>query len=247
MMVLEGASRLRVDEAPPRRPRSRRLLRLAGMAMGAIILALAPWWAPPILSRLSFFQLRRIEIEGLRYLDPSEVTERLQVDTTQSIWMDLRPLEARVATHPQVAEVDVGRRLPGTLVVEVTEHLPIALVPTRSGFQVVDAEGRVLPVDPSRTRVNLPIVGTRDTVLLRLLEGIRAEQPGIFARISEAHRVGRDELRLELPTVAILAMMDVTVQRLADIIPVERDLANRNIRASELDLRYRERVIARLP
>jgi cell division protein FtsQ len=39
----------------------------------------------------------------------------------------------------------------------------------------------------------------------------------------------------------------VTVQRLADILPVERDLATRQLRASELDLRYREQVIARLP
>jgi hypothetical protein len=42
-------------------------------------------------------------------------------------------------------------------------------------------------------------------------------------------------------------MADVTVQRLADILPVERDLANKQLRAAELDLRYREQVIVRLP
>jgi cell division protein FtsQ len=221
--------------------------RLAGIASAGFAIALAPWWAPPLLGRLSFFRMRKVEIEGLRYLDPAEVAARLQVDTTKSIWMDLSPLETRVAAHPQVADVDIGRRLPATIVVRVTEHLPIALIPTRSGFRVVDERGTVLPVDPSRTGVNLPIVATADTALLRLLAGIREGQPGIFARISEARRVGRDELRLQLPTVAVLAMMDVTVQRLADIIPVERDLASKQIQAAELDLRYRERVIARLP
>jgi hypothetical protein len=129
----------------------------------------------------------------------------------------------------------------------VTEHLPIALIPTRAGFQVVDARGVVLPIDPSRTRVDLPIVARSDTGLLRLLEGIRTAQPGIFARISEAQRVGRDEVRLQLSGFAILAMMDVTVQRFADILPVERDLATKQLQATELDLRYRERVIARIP
>ena len=46
-----------------------------------------------------------------------------------------------MAEHPQVAGVEVGRRLPGTLVVRITERLPIALVPTRAGFQMV--EGKV--------------------------------------------------------------------------------------------------------
>ena len=33
----------------------------------------------------------------------------------------------------------------------------------------------------------------------------------------------------------------------SDIEPVERDLARRQLRAAELDLRYRDQVIARLP
>jgi len=36
------------------------------------------------------------------------------------------------------------------------------------------------------------------------------------------------------------------VTRLADIFPVESDLARRQLRAEELDLRYRDQVIARL-
>jgi cell division protein FtsQ len=38
----------------------------------------------------------------------------------------------------------------------------------------------------------------------------------------------------------------VTVRRLEDLEPVERDLANRRLSAVELDLRYRDQVIARL-
>jgi cell division protein FtsQ len=42
-------------------------------------------------------------------------------------------------------------------------------------------------------------------------------------------------------------MTNVTLARLGDIVPVERDLLRRELRASELDLRYRDQVIARLP
>ena len=231
--------------ASQRAPRNRRA-RLAGGVVIVIVLATMPWWGRRVLSELAFFRVRKIEIYGLHYLAATDLKARLGIDTTESIWTDLTPLEERAAKHPQVAEISIHRRLPGTLVVRVTEHLPVALVPTRAGFEVLDARGMVLPVDPSGTRVNLPILAQRDTALLRLLSAVRTAHPAIFERISEARRTG-SEVRLLLADVTVLAMSDVTVQRLADILPVERDLATKQLRAAELDLRYRERVIARLP
>jgi cell division protein FtsQ len=232
------------DGAPP--TRGRRYLRIAAALAAVLLLVASPWWGRAALSRLSFFQLRKIEIEGLRYLAPADVAARMRVDTSQSIWMDLGPVGERVRAHPQVADVRLRRRLPGTLIARVTEHQPVAVMATRAGFEVLDVRGVVLPMDPSRVPVNLPILVQRDTTLLRLLAGIRTAQPALFDRISEARRTG-NELRLELPSMTVLAMADVTVQRLADILPVERDLASKQLRAAELDLRYREQVIARLP
>ena len=40
--------------------------------------------------------------------------------------------------------------------------------------------------------------------------------------------------------------IDLSVERLTDIDPVENDLARRQARVDELDLRYRDQVIARL-
>ena len=230
--------------APP--ARGRRRAKLVGALAVALVVLAAPWWGRAALSHLDFFRMRRVEIEGLRYLAPADVATRMQVDTTLSIWIDLDPVIERVKAHPQVADVRIRRRLPGTLIARVTEHLPIAVVATRTGFQVLDGRGVVLPMDPSQVPVNLPVLVQRDTALLRLLAGVRAAQPALYERISEARRTG-NELRLELAAVTVRAMADVTVQRLADIIPVERDLASRQLRAAELDLRYREQVIARLP
>ena len=230
--------------SPPKRPR--RPLRIAGALTAALLLASSPWWGRLVLSRLAFFRLRKIEIEGLRYVPPEDVAARLRVDTTQSIWIDMTPLAERLRRHPQIADVRLRRKLPGTLIVRVTEHMPVAVVATRSGFEVLDARGVVLPMDPSRAPVNLPVLVQRDTLLLRLLADVRTAQPALFERISEARRTG-NEVRLELPPVTVLAMTDVTVQRLADILPVEQDLASKQLRAAQLDLRYREQVIARLP
>jgi len=45
----------------------------------------------------------------------------------------------------------------------------------------------------------------------------------------------------------VRAMSDVTPARLRDVEPVEQDLAMRRMRVAELDLRFRDQVIARLP
>ena len=238
-------------EAP--RPRSRRLLRLA-VALGVVgALATSPWWWRPALASLAFFRVRKVEIEGARYLAPSDLIARLKVDSTMSVFDDVAPLERRLANDPQVAEVEVDRKLPGTLVVRVTENLPIALVPGPGGaLRAVDGAGRVLPIDPSRVSVDVPVVEQRDTAVLRVLAAVRDSAPALYARISDARRgAGKGELTLTLSgasgaVLPVRAMTSVTVRRLTEIYPVEEDLARRQRRAAELDLRYRDQVIARL-
>jgi hypothetical protein len=61
------------------------------------------------------------------------------VDTTASIWDPTGPLVARLASHPQLRRVSVRRKLPGTLVVDVEENLPVALVATNDGLMAYDA------------------------------------------------------------------------------------------------------------
>jgi cell division protein FtsQ len=238
----------------PAPSRARRRLRAIALLVTLAALGSAPWWGRAALQRLAFFRVRKVEIEGVRYLAPGEIVSRLRVDTSTSVWVDLGPLERRVAAHPQVRAVEIDRRLPGTLLVRVTEKLPVALVPGRAGLRIYDAAGDSLPIDPSLAGVDLPILAQRDTGLLRLLAGVQVGNPTLYARISEVRRVGRDELVLRLASaltppaepLPVRAMADVSVGRLADIFPVESDLAHRQARVAELDLRYRDQVIARL-
>jgi cell division protein FtsQ len=71
--------------------------------------------------------------------------------------------------------------------------------------------------------------------------------PGMYARVSAVTPVGADEMVIELRSRAVRAMKDVTLERLAEIEPVEADLEKKQVRAAEIDLRYRDQVIARLP
>ena len=239
--------------AVPAMPRWKRRLRTL-LVLGVVALVLAaPWWGRRVIVRVPFFHMRVVEVNGLHYLAASEVLSRLAVDTSVSIFTDLGPAERRVAGHPQVRSVELSRRLPGTLVVDVIENVPVALVASSAGFKAYDEMGHELPVDPSRVPLDVPVVATRDTSLLRLLGELRAQQPALYARVSELRRVARGDLLVSMIAdsantlaVPVRASADLTARRLADIRPVEGDLTRRQARVAELDLRFRDQVIARL-
>jgi cell division septal protein FtsQ len=237
---------------------------LGGVFLVAVIMA-AAWGVRSAARQMAFFRVRSVEVRGVRYLQPNEVLTRLKVDTLMSLWDDLEPLRERVRHHPQVSGVTVTRRLPGTLVVTIQENQPVALIQTSAGLVPYDSAGHVLPIDPARINLDLPIVATSDPVLLKLVGAIRYTVPRVFSRIEEVRRTGRDEVLLTLSrsdaqhsraagdtaasnggTVRVRVPLGLSVERLADIFPVENDLARRQVHVGELDLRYRDQVIARL-
>ena len=233
------------EEAVPtvRRPRWGR--RIAAVAI--LISITSPLWARPLLSRMEFFRVRRIEVRNARFTPPEEIRKRLGIDTTFSIWNDMEPLKRRVAEHKQVSQVRISRRFPSTLVVTVEEHQPVALVPGRNGLQAFDATGRALPLDPSRTPVDVPVLQRADTTVLRFLAQLQAMDRGLFARVNEVRRVSRDEVLLDLVNFSVRVRPDIGIERLAQISSVESDLATRHARPRELDFRFRDQVIARFP
>lgn len=231
----------------PPMPTWKKRLRTIVVLLSSSFLLSSPWWGRAILSSMDFFRVRRVEVLGARYASADEIVARMRVDTTVSLWDDVSPLEARVLEHPQVSEVSIRRRIPGTLVVRVTEDPPIALVNTTKGLSVTDGSGQALPVDPTRTDVDLPVLASRDTLLLRLLGEMRDVVPSLYARVSEARRGAKGEVILVLSEHRIIAPKDVSVHRLADVLAVEQDLARRSLRVAELDLRFRDQVVARLP
>lgn len=220
--------------------------RLALIGIAGLLVVGSPFWTPLLMRRMAFFRVRRIEILGARYIAPSDILARMHVDTSASVWDPTGPLAKRVAANPEIEHAEVRRKLPGTLVVDVTERVPIALVPATGGFKVYDDRGVVLPIDPSRVTVDVPVAAERDVPLFRLLAQMRIGLPLLYARVSAARRINGNQLLFELKNGTVRTMEDVTLDRLADIEPVEADLGRKQLHAAEIDLRYRDQVIARL-
>jgi len=259
-----------IGGVPPRKTR----IRWRSIAAILLLLLMAPaaWYARRGATRMEYFHVRTIEVQGTHYLDPATVVERLGVDTMRSVWDDNATLVTRLKSLPQVGDAVISRKLPGTLVVKVRENLPVALSPSPRGLEAVDSAGVVLPIDPTTADLDLPIALQRDASMLVLLGALRTSDAALFNRISEIGREGRNGIviLLERRDMGVLtpadsvadsvafaasasrrglrvrALVGVSVLRLADIFPVESDLLRRRANVAELDLRYRDQVIARL-
>lgn len=235
------------EEVAEPRAWSKRRVRLGIAAVVLVLFVGAPFWAPLLLRQLSFFRVRKVEIVGARYVTAGDILDRLHVDTNASVWDPTGPLERRLASHPQLRRVSVRRKLPGTLVVDIEENSPVALVATSDGMRAYDARGVALPIDLTKTPLDAPVLPRRDVGVLKLLGLLRSEAPALYDRVSEVRVVSADELLIEFDGTPVRTMRDVTADRLAEIDPVEDDLTRRGLRAAEIDLRYKDQVIARLP
>jgi len=216
---------------------------------GALALAVSsPLWGPVPLRLFDFFAVRRVELTGVRFLAPEVVTGALGLRREASVWDRLGPLADRVGGIAGIAQVEVSRRLPGTLRVAVREVEPVALAVGDERMIPVGMDGRPLPYDPARVAVDAPVIERPETALVAALAAVRVADLTFFAEIAAARRErggsveldleGRGRIRLGMP-------VDPAVVRA--VAAVERDLSARSQPWRELDGRFAGWVVVRRP
>ncbi len=93
-----------------------------------------------------FFQISDIRVEGQTKYTQEEIIEvaGVQIEDNLIFAMDFMIRNKIMNTYPYVAEVKIVREFPDTLVISVTDGVPIATI--RSGFDyyLIDINGKVL-------------------------------------------------------------------------------------------------------
>lgn len=174
---------------PTRRSVRRRSLRwlaaLVGLAaVGAFL------WAGPLLS------VRTVRVDGVVGLPAAQVQEIAGVaEGTPLLQVDVSAAAARVARLPQVADVEVTRGWPSSVVITVVERTPLAVVEDAGRRTLVDAEGVLFDVitgDPPAGVVRLEVADPApgDPATGAGLAAIAALPPEVRAQVT---RVTADE------------------------------------------------------
>jgi hypothetical protein len=172
------------------------------------------------------------------------VIAALQLAPGASVFDDAAPLARRLLAMPGVTAAQIGRRLPGTLEVELVEVTPVALATRGDGLALLDARGRVLPFDPLRSAPDLPLAVSGDPAVAGVLARVRDSDPDLFARIGAAWRVGPDVV-LEVGGRRLWFGAQVTAEDIRAVMAVEQALARTGRSYQELDGRFAGQVIVR--
>ncbi len=230
-----------------------------GLAL-AVALGGAVSRVPEALAEVEAFKVTEVRLRGARFLNREEAVECLDLSPTASVWDDIRELEARLEEHPLVKEATGHRRFPNALLFKVEEREPVALFPNPT-LEPVDEDGRFLPLDPARLKLDLPIMaaaGGREPVSLsprdlRLLAGeisrLAKSDPEFHAKISDVALYPEGDLRARIsdPPATIRFVPGLSVVRIQKGLRVLADAIGRfETRAGvDLDLRYEDQVVVR--
>lgn len=238
------------------RGKGRRWLMAIGGVMAAAGLILAGMHTPRLLSELEMFRVERVEVLGVRYLEPYAVVRASGIHEGSSVFDPSAVWLTGILDLPLVDHARVRRRLPSTIRIEIREAEPVALV-ADAELRPVDARGRILALEPAGAILDLPIltsatvagdslVGRAAWSALHLL-GLLGDHPGGWhERVSQVELMpaglrvvfrgdGPDALLPLYPTD-----MHVTQLRLA-----HADLSARGElgRARRIDVRFRDQVV----
>lgn len=213
-------------------------------AVVGVVVAAAPLgrWA---LRQLSFFQVRQVELVGLRYLAPDRVLAALALAPGQNLFDPLGPIERRAEGLAGVVRARAGRKLPGTLRVVIVERPAIAFAPGAEQLVPLDAVGRPLPYDPAATGLDLPVVQRADPVLLETLARVRAVDSTLYQEVDAAARQPNGAVMLELGPRRVFVPARPTNEEIRAVAVVRRHLAATGRSYTELDARYAGWLIAR--
>lgn len=202
------------------------------------------WWGPAALRPLRFFAVRRVEVEGTKYLAPEVVVGAMGLGQASSVFEDLDRLADRIRGMGGIAEVEVRRRLPGTLRVRLREVEPVALVNGPAGLVPVGADGQPLPYDVTASPVDAPVVERPQPELLGALATIQATDLGFYGEV-DAAEVRGGEVVLEMIDGRVRLDVPVDPERVRAVAAVRRDLEERGQGWRELDGRFRGWVVVR--
>ena len=214
-----------------------------GLALVPLALGLAAWLGPRTLRAIPLFHVRRVELRGARHFTAPEIAAALKLGPKASIFDPTSVLAQRLVAVNGIRDARVGRRLLGTLVIDIEERLPVALAPIGGRLVLVDRVGRSLPFEPTRAARDWPIA-TPDSAVTGVLDRLSEAEPELARRVISGRRTG-ETVVLETANRRLLLRVGASVKDIQALALVETLVERRALAVAELDARFDGRVLAR--
>lgn len=166
-------------QAAPKRARSRTgtIVRAAlGVLLVVGVSSTVAWGAKKHIMSSARFSVKEIEVNGAKHRTSEEVIQRAGLAVGANVFMlDLDASKAKLLADPWISEATLARRLPGTLLVQVTEREAAAIVSLGDSW-LATREGDLFKRLEAGDPAELPIVtGLTQEALAEDRDGVKRQ------------------------------------------------------------------------
>jgi cell division protein FtsQ len=198
------------------------------------------------------FEVRRVDVRGVKHLNELKVYERVLAERNRAMpLVDIEALRAELMQLSWVQDARVSRQLPDTLVIDIVERKPHAVLRTGGKLTLIDATGHPLePVTAARASKYLTLAGPGAGAQVPALSRLLDAAPALKPQVREAEWVGNRRWNLTFRTGQVLALPEGERTSASALVAFARlDGTNRLLggRVAAFDMRAPDRIYFRVP
>lgn len=200
----------------------------------------------------SGFEVKRVEVRGVNRMNELKIYEKVLGQRDQAMpRLDIAALRDDLLRLSWVKDARVSRQLPDTLVVDVVERSPHAVLRRDGKLTLIDETGHPLEaVNPVQARGLLVLSGNgaeaRVPDLVKLLDAAPALRP----QVAEAEWIGNRRWNLTFKTRQVVALPEGETEAASALLTFARmDGVDRLLggKVASFDMRNPDRIYMRVP
>lgn len=198
------------------------------------------------------YEVSRVEVRGVERMNELKVYERVLGEKDRAMpLVDLHALRGSLMELPWVEDARVSRQLPDTIVVDIVEREPHAVLARPDRLVLIDSSGQELePVSRADAKGMLQISGPGAQAQVKALATLLEAAPALRPQVSAAEWVGNRRWNLTFKTGQVLALPQGDEESAGALMSFARlDGVNRLLggKVAAFDMRNPNRIYMRVP
>lgn len=198
------------------------------------------------------FEVKRVEVRGVNRMNELKIYEKVLGQRDQSMpRLDIDGLRGDLMQLSWVKDARVSRQLPDTLVVDIVERSPHAVLRKGGKLVLIDDTGHELePVSAARAKGMLVLEGEGAGEKAQDLGRLLDVAPALKPQVAEAEWIGNRRWNIMFKTGQVLALPEGDDQSASALLGFARmDGVNRLLggKVASFDMRASDRMYLRVP
>ncbi|MFM5916105.1 MAG: cell division protein FtsQ/DivIB [Novosphingobium sp.] len=204
------------------------------------------------LSHQAGFELHNVNVRGTKHLNELKVYQIALADRDRAMpFIDVGAVRDRLMGLSWVEDARVSRQLPDTLVIDIVERKPVAVLAKPDRFVLIDGTGRELEVvSEARAKGKLVLSGPGAGQQVAALSALLDAAPALWPQPKSAEWIGNRRWNLTFKTGQLLALPEGKDESAKSLITfAQLDGRNRLLggKATAFDMRAGDRIYIRMP